>query len=360
MALFLGPHPSVTRIVLELAMFFTVNRFFRHPVRLSHFLMATLLFSVVTSTPGVLDLGGTGVGKGTMASYPDLAQVLQLQAGVGSLLDPSAAASLTLDITDSIMAVRDLRIRAQHSQLACKEELISKLEDFVKGAEEASVSLTDLSVHVGGTVESAVQVHKVFLRNLRCVEAQASMSQVSTVRYILVSLGLMHPPVLNEQALLDAFNKEGMEVAEEKACVLSSLLMYFGGNRGKLNSLIFQARILDGFVIYRERAQGHVQASLNQLRQLQGSLKGLKNRLTDGKVTVELAGADIPAIEDQIASLQKGVEELSGYTQAYVENQKEVYRGFTVKLLREREKGGLIGGEAVGGGTEGLAEGGEN
>lgn len=68
-------------------------------------------------------------------------------------MDSTAATSLTLDISDSVTAVRDLRIRALHSQISGKSELISKLDEFVEGAEETGVSLADMSVLVGGTAE---------------------------------------------------------------------------------------------------------------------------------------------------------------------------------------------------------------
>lgn len=84
-------------------------------------------------------------------------------------------------------------------------------------------------------------------------------------------------------------------------------------------NLEFQSWTLDSFAVYRARALAHVVSALNQLRQLQADLRGLRNRVVEGKVTVEHAGADITTLRDQIRNIQRGLDDLSAYRRSYIE-----------------------------------------
>lgn len=86
----------------------------------------------------------------------DYSQLIELQSRLSDVIELTLAgdAGLAFSVRKSEVALRDLTIQVRVSDLASKDALVGRLENFVAEANDATRGLSRLAARVGGSLDT--------------------------------------------------------------------------------------------------------------------------------------------------------------------------------------------------------------
>ncbi|KAI0690830.1 hypothetical protein C8T65DRAFT_551759, partial [Cerioporus squamosus] len=235
----------------------------------------------------------------------------------------TAGSQLALSVKHAELAVKDLGIVVQSSNLTNKHVLARSLNEFATDARVVGRELQQLSAKFYGAVDHVLAFDEHALRaiaNAQNSEADVKetatemfkgamrvlSSEVARVIFEATAVASRLDALEEKLFTIRALCQEEMVVMEAAVGeVLSQLWTIVGGNRSKLQHLGNQAEILRNVEHYRSLSVSHVVATTEALLKIEAELSELRDKL----MAPDLSDDVIP-IEVHIASIERSAKRL--------------------------------------------------
>ena len=276
----------------------------------------------------------------------DFPKLIDLQSHFTEVLEDSVGGSaMALDLKNSEIAVRDLNSLVRHSSLLSRDDLSSRLDDFVTAAKSTSRQLSKFSSRVGGVVDHLLAMDEYAIKSLEAVAAAQKAEIPSSVTSLLLFPFRTPTDVAAEESAIrqtfiqtssvmdtsiqrliieakttlrelddldaklwiiaDIVARENGLVTEREQQVLEQIWTTLGGNRGKLANFESHKYLLANIGKYRKTALMLVSRSLLQLQSMQEDLETLRDKVAESELIEEVP------LEVHIQSIRRGTERLS-------------------------------------------------
>ncbi|KAI1785999.1 hypothetical protein LXA43DRAFT_1065425 [Ganoderma leucocontextum] len=264
---------------------------------------------------------------GGILSEPDYPTLMDVQGrAFDHLLGQSETGiTISLDIKDAEIAVRDLVAIVRASDLLKRDLIVSALDDFVFDARLAGRALQKLSVKIYSSTDNIIAFNDYVLRVLQETGPSATPESTTTLARVFRSststLANEVTDILVEAAktviALDILENQLVRIyvasvddhiltAAAIDNVLSELWTKLGGNGQRLRGLERRARVLKNLDEYRRRAMAHVAVIVQMLIGIEEELNQLMRKLRRDEAN---ANSRLP-LEVHIASINGGVKRL--------------------------------------------------
>lgn len=281
----------------------------------------------------------------TVSGSPEFEQLMKVQGNFDQVLESSAVyASLPMDLKNTEMSIRDLRLVVAHSNVPSRKELTQEFENFIETAKAAGFDLTKFNSAIGRTMDHILSTNRWTLQVMDgVVERDAERGAIGrffnsippafgwhaqNLDEILLDQYLKHTSqvehqitrlILEAQALLGLLAhlddeleiiagivmRDGIAVSNNRDELFSLLWTKLGGNRDSVKKLEEQLHLLNDVNNYRRTAWRHVNGALLKLQEIQADLMHLKERVA----APETIGLDIP-LAQHIDIIRRGAERL--------------------------------------------------
>jgi len=290
------------------------------------------------SIPVVNLLPICGTHSSTPNGRPEFDRLITVQSAFEDVLESSSHSSvLPLDMKRSEASIRDLKQVVLYSNLPSKHELVLEFEGFVETARLASADLTRFNSRIGRAVDHIISTNKHTLQVLDgwAIEASSrsrflpSWWSTNTVteplllqqylRHTSVIEDQIHALILEAQALLAILQnlddrldvihgivtRDGVHIQGDRDELFEQLWTKLGGNRGSVQRLDAQLRLLRDVSVYRRTAWAHVSSTTLKLQAIAAGLEDLRERVG----ATEVLGDDVP-LRQHVETIQMGLERL--------------------------------------------------
>ncbi|KAH7390923.1 hypothetical protein DE146DRAFT_663079 [Phaeosphaeria sp. MPI-PUGE-AT-0046c] len=282
--------------------------------------------------------------QGGVANFEDL---IKVESRFEDILDAkSDSLGLPAAITESRLAIGDLRTLVRHSHLPSRSQLDVEFKDFLETARQASFELTRYNSHIEGMMQRVIGTNAWTLQVLQDIQYEdASIGVVGRVFNAATGAFLSPAPTLQQriydqyvlhvgknrdeieelitkaQALLailtnlderlDTINdlavRDDTTITKRQDDLLSHLWTKLGGNSASVKSGNRHLNLLRNVYSYRRRALKHVTETLLKLQEIQAELENLHTSVS-GPETLG-SRSNLP-ITFYIDSIEHGVERL--------------------------------------------------
>lgn len=279
-----------------------------------------------------------------VANFEDL---IKVESRFEDILDAkSDSLGLPVAITESRLAIGDLRTLVRHSHLPSRHQLDVEFKDFLETARQASLELTRYNSHIEGMMQRVIGTNTWTLQVLQDIKHEdASAGAVGRVFNAVTGAFLSPAPTLQQriyeqyvrhvsknrdeieeliskaQALLailtnlderlDTINdlavRDDTTITKRQDDLLSHLWTKLGGNSASVKSGNRHLNLLRNVYSYRRRALKHVTETLLKLQEIQAELENLHTSVSSPETLG--SRSDLP-ITFHIDSIAHGVERL--------------------------------------------------
>ncbi|KAI0709983.1 hypothetical protein C8Q76DRAFT_769775 [Earliella scabrosa] len=250
------------------------------------------------------------------ADFPGLVEI-QHRALDQLTTKAGAGADLALNIKHAELAVRDLVLMVQTSDLTIKDALASRLLDFVADSRHTARSLQVLSSKVHGTIDrhsaktsssgssTSTSIDRAILHTF-----QASLAWfTSAISAIIIETSTAAASLDRLDQHLSAAHALCLREESVNALALDDLLWELwtrlGGNRHKIRELKNRASLLKNAQKYRSIAVTYVAGTMQVLTVVEAELSELRDRLS----APSLDANQVP-LEVQLASIQSSIRRM--------------------------------------------------
>ena len=288
-------------------------------------------------------------------SRPEFDRLITVQSAFEDVLESSSQSStLPLDMKRSEASIRDLKQVVLYSNLPSKHELVYEFQGFVETARQASTDLTRFNSRIGRAVDHIISTNKHTLQALDGWALQTSSrnrfsrllwpSADTLTESHLMQQYLRHTSaveqqiqdlILEAQALLAILQnlddrldvihgivtRDGIHVQDDRDELFAQLWTKLGGNRGSVQRLDAQLRLLREVSLYRRTAWAHVSGTMLKLQGIAAGLEDLRERVG----APDVLGTDVP-LRQHVETIQMGVERLERQREESRRVEAEAYR----------------------------------
>ncbi|KAI0650194.1 hypothetical protein C8Q79DRAFT_902597 [Trametes meyenii] len=258
------------------------------------------------------------------ADFPRLLAI-QHRALDDFLIHSAAKTEVALNIKHAELAVQDLAVLVQSSNLTVKTMLSDTLSDFVLDAKAAARGLQVFSAQVHGTIDSISVFNAYTLQEVRAAKRKGGPGSVeatllctfrssmdvfsSHIAHLLVeasSTAASLDRLAERLALVYALcEQETFTTGVAQDELLSQLWTMLGGNKHQLRDLQHRSMVLLKVQEYRSVAAAYIAVAEQSLTGIDADLTDLRGRMMGSVVDV----AAFP-LEVQIASIERGLDRL--------------------------------------------------
>lgn len=282
--------------------------------------------------------------QGGVANFEDL---IKVESRFEDILDAkSDSLGLPAAITESRLAIGDLRTLVRHSHLPSRSQLDVEFKDFLETARHASLELTRYNSHIEGMMQRVIGTNTwtlQVLQDLRHEDAYAGaigrafsavtssfISPAPTLQQRIYDQYLLHVGqnrdeiedlIRKAQALLailtnlderlDTINdlavRDDTTITKRQDDLLSHLWTKLGGNSASVKNGNRHLNLLQNVYSYRRRALKHVTETLLKLQEIQAELENL---YTSVSAPETLGSRSNLPITFHIELIEHGVERL--------------------------------------------------
>ncbi|KDQ19123.1 hypothetical protein BOTBODRAFT_171067 [Botryobasidium botryosum FD-172 SS1] len=301
-----------------------------------------------------------------LTRIPDIPELIRLQTGFEGIIELSFETTSAVDLKHSEMALRDLNILVQVSDLEAKQHLSRRLEKVVAQAKKTGQRLQKLGSNVDTTVDSTFAMDDYVLRSLDNINRELISGTIggSVLKGFILSLRTNTASVAEEQRqeLARVFEDASMQLKvwiEKLKIEAMASRVELERLKGMLDnvyetivkekkdveskeealsklwaSLIDDSRaakykshkvLLDNIATYRKAALNRVQATVVQLDQLDMNLDNLGDRMAAPSLVgtqYTNQGRGLP-IEAHIASVREGIEKMNDFRSRGLQRENE-------------------------------------
>jgi len=285
---------------------------------------------------------------------PEFDRLITVQSAFEEVLESSSHSSiLPLDMKRSEASIRDLKQVVLYSNLPSKHELVFEFQVFVETARQASADLTRFNSRIGRAVDHIISINKHTLQVLDGWALEASSrsrlsrfwpSANTLTEPHLLQQYLRHTSAIEQQinelileaqallAILQSLDdrldvihgivtRDGVHVQDNRDELFAQLWTQLGGNRGSVQRLDAQLRLLSEVSVYRRTAWAHVSGTILKLQAIAAGLEDLRERVG----ATEVLGDDVP-LRQHVETIQMGLERLERQREESRRVETEGYR----------------------------------
>lgn len=282
--------------------------------------------------------------QGGLANFEDL---IKIESRFEGILDAkSESLGLPGAITESRLAIGDLRTLVKYSHLPSRNQLDLEFNDFLETARQASFDLTRYNAHIEGMMQRVINTNQWTLQVLQDLRHEdVAAGTVGRVFNAITGSFLSPAPTLQQRIYdqyivhvgknrdeieklirkaqdllnildnldqrLDTINelavRDGATVTKRQDDLLSHLWTKLGGNSASVKHGNRQLNLLHNVQSYRRRALKHVTDTLMKLQEIQAELENLHTSVSEPETLGARSNAPITF---HIELIEHGVERL--------------------------------------------------
>lgn len=261
--------------------------------------------------------------------------------------------NLPIDMKKSELAVRDLKLLVQNSDIPSKNELTFELVNFIETAKEAGTDLASYNTRIGRGIDKILTTNKWTLQQLAGIaDTEANrgaiprfisnvnifnpfMTVEHTSEELMMEQYLRHTATIQDeidaliveaQVLLRILNnlderldvigdiaaRDGIKAQVNQDELFANLWTWIGGNKQGVDRTKRQLTLLGNVSTYRKLAIAHVTGTIIKLQDIAANLEDLRERVTAPEILGTREGMPLSM---HIGQIQLGVERLENLRQ---------------------------------------------